>query len=494
MRIWNPTANWNGPLSRRAVLRGAGAVLALPFLESWAGKLARAAGQPAKALVRPPLRMGICTVTGGTVLESWKMKEPGPLVRLPSILRPLEFARNDLLLIAGLSHTGSSENLNGHENCAYKHLTAAPRAGKVGGKSFASISVDQAAARVAGQETFLPSLEIGLNNHETQYSFRSTDEPVPYENDPRLVFDRMFRGRTPIVPNWQRRASSQAAQAVRASARSDSYDRSVVDAVLQEAKSLRGRLGGPDQQKLDQYLDSVRSVETRIERLETRLRIEADDARDPGPSKLVLPELPDRKAPFHKIRDLVFRDPEKHAEYIRVMSDLLVLAFQTDTTRVATLAVGADDASFPGVVTVGYEFHCHTLEHQGNAGRPEDADPISREALRQIHTWYTALFAEMVRKMKAIDEGGSTLLDNTLLLYTSYMADGGHGTDDYPVLLVGGAQGTLKPGRQINYPRRTPVANLYIEMLDRMGAKVESFGESHTAKTAAFNGRLPGLG
>jgi Protein of unknown function (DUF1552) len=479
MRVWNPSANWTAPLTRRAALRGAGAVLALPFLESWAVKLAQAAGESAKAAVKPPLRLGIFTVTGGTVLESWKMKEAGPLTKLPSILKPLDFAKNDLLLVTGLSHGGESENLNGHENCAYKHLTGAAKVGKASGRRYASISVDQAAARVAGVETFLPSLEFGLSNHETQYSYRSVDEPVPYEDDPRLVFDRMFRGRKPVVPNWQRRAAATGGKAVRDSARTDSYERSVVDAVSEEAKTLRGKLGTAD--------------ESRVERLEARLRMEALDMKDPGPSKLVSPSLPDRKQSINKMKDLVYRDPEKHAEYIRVMSDLWVLAFQTDTTRVATLAVGADDAMFPGVVTVGYETHCHTLEHQGNAGRPEDADPISREALRQIHMWYTSLFAEAVRKMKDIDEGGSTLLDNCLLMYSSYMADGGHGTEDYPILLAGNAGGTLKTGRQVNYPKNTPVANLYIEMLNRMGATVDSFGESHTSKNQRFNGRLPGL-
>jgi hypothetical protein len=319
------------------------------------------------------------------------------------------------------------------------------------------------------------------------------DEPVPYEDDPRLVFDRMFRGRKPVVPNWQRRSAAANGQAVCNSAPTDNYERSVVDAVTEEAKLLRGKLGAGDRQKLDQYLDSVRSLESRVERLEARLRMEALDLKDPGPSKLVSTNLPDRKTPIYKLKDLIYRDPEKHAEYIRVMADLWVLAFQTDTTRVATLAVGADDAMFPGVVTVGYETHCHTLEHQGNAGRPEDADPISRDALRQIHTWYTALFAEAIRKMKAIDEGAGTLLDNCLVMYTSYMADGGHGTDDYPILLAGNAGGTLKTGRQVNFPKNTPVANLYIEMLDRMGAKVETFGESHTSTHQRYNGRLPGL-
>ncbi len=493
MQVWNPSANWTAPLSRRAALRGAGAVMALPFLESWAGHLAMAAGKPASTAVKPPLRLGIFSVTGGTVLESWQMKQAGPLTKLPSILRPLDFAKDDMLLVAGLAHNGKSENLNGHENCAFKHLTGAEKCGKAGGRIYSSISVDQAAARVVGEETFLPSMEFGLSNHETQYSFRSADEPVPYEMDPRLVFDRMFRGRPPVVPNWQNRAAAKSGKAVQSSARADTYERSVVDSVVEEAKQLRGKVSPADKQKLDQYLESVRSLESRIERLETRLRLEALDAKNPGPSKLVQPNLPDRKTPIHKLVHLVHLDPEKHAEYIRVMSDLWVLAFQTDTTRVATLAVGDDGAQFPGVVTVGYETHCHTLEHQGNAGRPEDADPIAREALRQIHTWYTSLFAEAVRKMKSIDEGGSSLLDNCLLLYTSYMANGGHGTHDYPHLLVGKAQGTLKTGRQINFPKSTPASNLFVEILHRMGAKVDSFGDSHTSKHQQFNGRLPGL-
>jgi hypothetical protein len=492
MSIWDTSINWDAPLTRRAALRGAGAVLALPFLESWAARLARGAA-PGLKLVRPPLRMAIYTVTGGTVLESWRLPKGGPLPeRLPSILRPLEPFRGDLLVLTGLSHNGAGENVNGHEHCAFKHLTGAAKVGKASGKPFAGVSVDQAAARVAGNETILASLEFGLSNHETRYSFRGADELVPYEADPRLVFDRMFKGREPVVPNWRRRASARAARSVRDSA-GDSYERSVVDSVREEARSLRGRLARGDREKLDRYLDTVRSVETRIDRLEAVLRLEAADAKDPGPSRLVRPRLRDRKEPFHKLLRGVYHDPEHHAEYIRVMSDLLVMALQTDTTRVATVALGDDGAMFPGVVTVGHEHHCHTLEHQGNAGRPEDADPIAREALRQIHAWYTGLFAEAVGKMKEIDEGGSTLLDNTLLLYTSYMADGGHGTQDYPVLLAGGARGTLRTGRQIDYEKKTPMSNLFVEMLRRMGAPVEQFGESATSRERRYAGRLPGL-
>jgi hypothetical protein len=476
-------------ISRRSVLRGAGALLALPFMES----LPALAGEDPKKK-GPPLRMGIFTVTGGTVLESWKMKEAGPLTKLPSILRSLEPMKDDMLLLAGLCHHGKSVNLNGHEHCGYTHLTGAPEVKKEGGKSFAGISVDQAAAKITGEETFLPSIEIGLSNQETKYSFRDTSAAIPYESNPRLIFERMFRGRKPIVPNWSRR-NSAVAETVQKSAKSDSYDRSVIDLVLEESKAVRSNLSRADQQRLDEYLNSVRSVEKRIDFVEAKQRQELLDAASPGPSKLIeLTKMPDATANIWKMTELVHRDPERHAEYIRLMAELLVLAFQTDTTRVATFACGSDESLFPGVVTVGYERHCHTLEHQGNDGRgPQFADPIAREACRQVHAWYTTLFAEMVTKMKAIDEGGSSLLDNSMILYTSYMADGGHGRSDYPALLVGKAGGTLKGGRQINFQKDTPASNLYLEMLDRMGAKLTEFGESKVSSKAAYGGRLPGL-
>jgi hypothetical protein len=474
-------------------------MLALPFLESFAARAARAAGASASAVsaaATPPLRMGIFTVTGGTVLESWKMKSGGSLAsgKLPSILRSLEFAKDDMLLLTGLSHNGRTEGLNGHEGAAFLHLTGAPEAKKVGGKAYASVSVDQVAAKAVGDDTYLPSLELGMSNGETKFSFRGPDQSVPYEANPRLVFERMFRGRKPVVPNWNNRATKLQGD-VQRSAKPNSAEQSVIDLVNEESKDLRRVLGKGDQHKLEEYLASVRSVEQRIAFAEARQRQEAMDLLKPGPSKLDLPaNLPAAGLPIWKILQPVNQDPEHHANYIRLMADLFVLAFQTDTTRVATLAIGDDGAMFPGVVTVGYERHCHTLEHQGNAGRVEDADPIAREACRQIHAWYTSFVGEMVAKMKAIDEGnGTTLLDNSMLLYTSYMADGGHGRNDYPALLIGKAGGTLKTGRQVTYQNKTPMSNLYVEMLNRMGAKVDSFGDSKTAKTAAYDGRLPGL-
>jgi hypothetical protein len=474
------------------MLRGAGALMALPFLEAMRPMLAFA-GNTAAAAGAPPLRMGIFTVTGGTVLESWKTKEAGALAKLPSILRPLEFAKDDLLMLSGLSHNGKSEGLNAHEHCAYMHLTGAAEVKKVNGKIQAAESVDQAVARRVGEGTYLPSMEMGLTGGENKYSFRAADAPVPYEGNPRLVFERMFRGRQMVVPNWHRRQGAVAAS-VRGTARSDSYDQSVIDLVREDCEALQRKLGKADQRKMDEYLHSVRSVEKRIEFVEARQQQELLDAALPARSKVHVPtNFPREGAPIWEISQPVERDPERHGEYIRLMAELMVLAFQTDTTRVATLAAGSDEASFPGVVTVGYERHCHTLEHQGNAGRPEDADPIAREACRQIHAWYTGLFAEMVRRMKDIDEGGSSLLDNSMILYTSYMADGGHGRSDYPVLLAGRAGGTLKTGRHVRYKDRTPVSNLYVEMMNRMGVKADAFGDSKTSEHAAYDGRLPDL-
>ena len=470
--------------TRRDVLRGTGALLALPFLESITPSALGA------ARIAPPLRMGIVTVTGGTVLESWKPKEAGPLGKLPSILRCLEPMKGDLLVVSGLSHNGKTDGLNGHEAAGYLHLTGAVEAGKVNGKSRSSVSVDQAAADAVGQSSYLPSLEIGMSNQETRYSWRSAEQHVPYESNPRLVFDRMFRGRKVAVPDWGRRSQAVAGGAA---AKRDSDDQSVIDLVLDEAQRLKTTLGSADKLRLDEYLHAVRTVERRVQLVENLQRQAALDSEHPGPSTAVVPpNLPDGKM-AGRMRQATERDPEIHAEYTRLMADLMILAFQTDTTRVCTFAVGTDESLFHGVVTVGYERHCHTLEHQGNADTPEHADPIAREACRQIHSWYTGLFGEMIRKMKAIDEGGSSLLDNSMMLYTSYMADGGHGKDDYPAVLAGTAQGTLKPGRHLAFPKKTPMSNLFVEMLGRMGVKADEFGESKVSTHAQFNGRLPGL-
>ncbi len=478
-------------MSRRGFLRSTGALVALPFMESLLPRSAFAAPKT----VGPPLRMGIFTVTGGTVLESWVPEQVGPLGKLPSILRPLQPLADDLTIVSGLSQSGKVKGTNAHEACAYVHLTCPDEVSKNNGKISMSLdggadveSIDQVAGRLVAKDSLLPSLEIGMSSGETRYSFREGGVPVPYESKPRLLYERMFRGRKPVMPNWNKRGASLT-QAASSSNTRDSYEKSVVDLVLEEAKALKKYLGRSDQEKLEQYLTSIRSIEERIAKTEARLAMEGMAIDEPGPGEL---HNADYERDFD--RKMVVHDPDVHAEYIRLMSDMMVLAFQTDTTRVVTLALGSDGALFPGVVTVGYERHAHTLEHQGNSRNIEDADPISREGCRQIHAFYTALFAETIAKMKAIDEGGTSLLDNSMILYTSYMADGGHGRRNYPCLFAGNAQGTIKTGQHIAVEEHTPIANIYVEMLTRMGDTTGKFGNSHSCENARFDGRIPGLG
>ena len=477
--------------TRRSFLRGAGVLAALPFLESLAPTIVRAGS---KVPIKPPLRFGIYTVTGGTVTESWVPQEVGALGKLPSILKSLEPHKSELLVLSNLSQSGHSDGkVNAHEHCAYLHLTGVDKVGKTDGKPFAGQSVDQRAAEIVGAQSLIPSLQLGYAGGETSFFFDGLGRSLPVERDPRLAFERMFAGRRLVAPNWPRRLS-QSGDFQRVAGAAGTYEKRVVDIVLDDAKTLKKRLGRADQVKLGEFLESIHSIERRVQRVEERIAIEALDLKDPGPSNPHAPQgLPADRSASQKFVQLVGRNPAVHAEYLRVMADLMVLAFQTDTTRVCSLGLGSDGALFPGVVTVGYEHHAHTLEHHGNAARVEDADPVAREGCRQIHAWYTHYFAEAIAKMRAIDEGGSSLLDNTVLLYTSYMADGGHGRQNYPVLLAGRAGGTLKTGRHIAYQKDTPVANLYVELLERLGDERGEFGNSRTSSKAAYDGRLPEL-
>jgi hypothetical protein len=477
------------PLGRRTFLRGAGALAALPFLEALAPRTLRAG----MSSVKPPLRMGIFTVAGGTVPESFVPTETGALGKMPSILRCLESNKSEVLVLSNFSQAGKSENANGHQHCAFLHLTAADKVAYVNQRAVAPQSVDQRAAELLADQSLYPSLCMGYAGGETQYSFTKEKKNIPYEKDPRQIFESLFKGRPLVAPNWTSRAQATAKE-VRDSATPASYDKQVVDLILEDAKRLNKKLGKSDQQKLGEYLEAVDGMERRLQSMEKWIAMERRDVSSPGPSNPHKPDgMPADLGASQNLLNLVMRNPGLHGEYIRMMSDLMVLAFQTDTTRVCTLGVGNDDALFPGVVTVGYEYHAHTLEHQGNAARLEDADPVSREGCRQIHAWYTQLFANMIEKMRHIDEGGTSLLDNSMILYTSYMSNGGHGTTNYPAVLAGRAGGTLKTGRHIAYQKETPMANLYVEMLSRLGDQRGEFGNSRTSPKAAYDGRLPDL-
>ena len=458
--------------------------MGLPFLES--------VSTAATKSNRPPLRMGIVTVKGGTVLESWVPEKKGKLEKLPSIMRSMEPLKRDITIVSGLSQEGGKGN-NAHIHCANVHLTCDAGVTEKNGKVAPSISIDQFVANNLEKDHVYQSLEFGVSNGAATFSFNDDGSSVPYEGNMRLAFERMFKGRKPVIPNWQRRAT-RVAKKVQKTAKRDSYDQYVVDLVREEAKTLQRMVSGADKQRLGQYIESVYSVENRLKLFEQRMADEAMDSVEYGKmSKKLVMTKPTEEAYARQIMKLWIKDPEMHEKYFSIYTDLMILALQTDMTRVCTLSLGSDEAQFPGVVTVGYETHAHTLEHQGNARRVENADPISREGCRQIHEWYTKLFSRMAIKMKMIDEGGTSLLDNTMLLYTSYMANGGHGRKDYPMMLLGNAQGGFKTGQHIACEKDTPVANLYIEMANRMGVECSEFGNSKTAKNARYKGRIPGL-
>ncbi len=455
--------------TRRRFLKTLGATVSLPFFESLGAAVPGAAGGP-------PLRMGIFTVSGGTVAESWTPRAVGALGEMPSIMRSLEFAKDDLLVVSGLGHKGKTEGkFNAHQYCSAVHLTGAKMVKNQGGKIISPASFDQIAAEKIGKNTPLPSLEMGTTNFERQYSFRSDGSSVSYERNPRLVFDRMFRDGKPRVPNWGTVLRSAAAPK-KSPGGAKGYDRSVLDIILSESKSLNRMLGKTDRDTFDQYLTSLRAIEKRMAVMESRMANIALDGTD-YTSPIVPEHLPSDIEAANIMLNTLNADSETQGQFIELMADLMVLGFQTDTTRVSTLSAGSDGSLLHGVVTVGNERHNHTLQHMGNARDIKDADPIAREGCRQVHSWYTEMFARTVAKMKQIPEGDKTLLDNSMILYTSYMADGGHGRNNYPVLIAGNAQGRFKTGQHVAADGQ-PMSNLYLTMLDALGTGEKSFGES----------------
>lgn len=480
------------PLTRRTFLRGAGAVIALPMLEAMA-PIGRA--RASAAALPYPNRSCFWTFPGGSILEHWKPEHTGPLAdKLPSLLRPLEFAREDLLVLSGLSnHTDArdgSDSINtAHAIPNYHFLTGSGEIFSKNRKVTASISVDQKLAKLMGRETILDCLLLASkNSSKGRFSWSSPETQVPYEFHPRLAFDRMFAGRTPRIPDWQARASGTQPSAEGLYSR----EGSVLDAVIAQTHDLERRLGKSDKDHLDSYLTSVRALEQRVERLDAMGAVVAKEnagrRRDPRENPfaehegLPTPEFP--AAHGYEIGGF-----EQYEEHLRMMADLMVLGFQTDATRVGVMAHGSD-ADWANVVSLGNEFHHHTLQHNGNGRR---TDPIAREALREVNFWFMRQFAYFVKRLQETPEGEGRLIDHCMVFCGSELADGGHYRHDLPVLLVGHGNGTITPGRHLRYQDKTPLTNLWVEMLNAMGVETQEFGDSLTNQYAAYYGRLPGL-
>jgi Protein of unknown function (DUF1552) len=435
-------------ISRRTVLRGVGASLALPLLEAMHGRPAHAG---LNSVDRPPLRMAFVYVPNGIHMPDWTPRTEGRGFDLPAILGPLQAVKDDLLVLSGLTLNPARALGDGggdHARAMASFLTGRhPR--KTGGADLrAGVSVDQVAAQRLGYLTRFPSLELGCEGgqnggecdhgyscaYQSNLSWRSESAPLAKQVNPRLVFDRLFG-----APNENSDAETRA--------RSDRRQKSVLDFVIEDSRRLTQDLGTSDRRKLDEYFTSLREVEHRITK--ARPAVDLGGARYPRPLGI----------------------PADHQEHLRVMADLLVLAMQTDLTRIATFVFGNDGSnrSYPAI---GVPDGHHDLSH--HAG-----DPAKQSRIRLINRFHVEQFAYLLKKLKATPDGDGSLLDHSMILYGSGLSDGNtHRHDDLPILLAGKGAGTIRTGRHVRCAAETPITNLYVSMLNRMGVDIDTFGDS----------------
>ncbi|QDT39522.1 hypothetical protein Pan189_39300 [Stratiformator vulcanicus] len=434
-------------ISRRTVLRAAGSAIALPWLESLA-----ASANSSSGMNQPPVRLGFVFFPNGAVPDQWRPQGTGTDFKFSPTLSPLSEFREDVLVVSGLAQLlGDVDGGGDHARNAATFLTGA-RANKSESDLHVGQSIDQFAADRIGYETRLKSLELGIDAgrnagscdsgyscaYSNTISWRSPTQPMPKEVKPRAVFERLFGSKG---------KGSVAAQARRIATR-----KSVLDTVAAGSARLRTRIAKSDQRKLDEYLGSLREVERRVEGTDRKAIEPPRDFR-----------VPDEK-------------PDNFEEHARLMYDLMVLAYQTDSTRIASLmlAGAASNRTFPQIeVTDGHHSLSH---HQGRSDKIEKLTKIDRYLCEQ--------FAYFIRRLKDTPDGEGNLLDNTIVLYGSGLSDGNeHRHDELPIVLAGGG-GRLRGGRHLRYSRGTPLNNLFLNLLDTAGAKdVKRFGDS--------DGRLP---
>ncbi len=433
-------------LSRRTLLRGAGTAIALPFLDAMLPAFAKSTSTPA-----PPLRMMYVYAPTGIMPHAWFPTTTGADFEYQRVMKPLEKFRKDVLVMSGLSQhdvgIGGPDGPGDHARAVGTYLTGHRIRKTQGADIEAGVSVDQLAARAFAGKTRIPSLEVtcednyavgACDSYSCAYqtlSFKSATEPLPPEANPRLLFERMF-GQLDISADPVQRKN----QAL--------YRRSILDLTMQDTQSLKRDLGTTDNRKLDEYLTSVREMET-------RMQSSANDA------DLIPPgvEKPAEGVPFD------------YAEHARLMFDLITIAFQTDTTRVATLLMAREG----GVRTypeIGVPEAHHPISHHGG-------DPVLIEKLIKIETYHMEQFAYFVEKLKGIQEGDGSILDHSALVYGAGLADPNpHDHDHCPTVVVGNAGGRIKTGQHIAFKDGTPFADLHITLLDTIGVPTDKLGNS----------------
>ena len=441
----------HGPLShvnRRRFLRGLGACIALPAFASLDPlRLLAAPAAPTKA----PVRMAFLYVPNGIIPSAWWPEQTGSDFALPATLQPLEKMRDKFQLISGLQDLSANPGPDGagdHARAGGTFLTGVRIKKTSGSDIHAGVSIDQVVAQRIGHLTRFPSLELSCDNvrkagdcdsgYSCAYAYnlawRSANQPLTPEPNPRLVFERLFGSgsREERINNLKRRQQEQ---------------HSILDFVMDDADAIQKKMSGRDKQKLDQYLTSVREIEQRIERAEN-MQVNNPEADAP-------PGI-----------------PAEFGSHIQLMFDMLLLAFQTDSTRVATMLIAAEGSNRT-FTEIGIAEGHHNLTHHHN-----DSDMISK--VKQIDLWYAKQLAAFLQKMdQTKDVDGQSLLHNSMIVYGSGNADGNrHTHTNLPILLAGNGGGTLNPGRYTQTDS-TPLTNLFLGMADRMGVEgLERHGDS----------------
>ena len=430
-------------IPRRTMLKGLGASLALPLLDGMV---------PAFTALRdtaadPVRRLGIVYVPNGMMMDHWTPATEGIGFNFPTILQPLERFRDQVEVLSGM-HGVDAEGP--HARASTRFLTGVASQRDDGSNLKAGISMDQIAGRVLGQETQLATLELAIDGRDfagscdegfscaytNTISWANDTTPLPMENNPRAVFERLFGDSGSTDPAVRKARLEK--------------DASLLDSVTDRARYLSRQLGSTDQAKLDQYLEAVRDIERRIQ------MAEAQSER----------ELP--------VVDQPAGIPDTFGEHTKMMFDLLALAYETDLTRVATFMMGREITGRT-YAEIGVPDAHHPISHH-------QRDPVKLEKLMKINLYHAELFAEFIARLNSTPDGDGTLLDHSMIVYGAGMADSNsHYSGNLPILLAGGAAGT--GGRHMQHEPDTPLANLHLSLLDKMGVPIESVGDS--------TGRLP---
>ena len=425
-------------LSRRAVLKGAGVAISLPLLDAM---IPAATALAATAGVAKP-RIAFVYFPHGAVMDRWQPKEVGTQFEFPQILKPLEPFKSYTTVVTGLRNK-EAESSDPHGIIAGTWLSCVGPKDR-DGTGDRGITADQLAARAIGQETPLPSIELagepaggvacapGVGcGFASTVAFRTPNQPLPMENNPRKVFYQLF---------GQGDTDTERAEIVEETG-------SILDHVMDKARRMSGELGPSDRAALADYLDSVREIERRIQKMQAA-----------GASQGHLPDAP-------------LGVPEDFSEELKVMFELMTLAWQTDKTRVVTFMM-AKEVSMRTYNQIGVSDAFHPLSHHQN-------DPVKLDKLAKIQTWHTKMFAGFLQRLQQVQDGDGSLLDHSIILYGSNMSNSDkHNNDPLPSAVLGRGAGRIKGGQHLHYPQDTPHANLLYTLLDRANVRLPALGNS----------------